>query len=826
MKRISLLGLGRFHSRVWFATILCLAGALLGFAAVNLDIFEVGGADINLIIGAESSPNVTQGSSAAWGHGNTVVVMYDDFSGIVPSPPSFCGVSTSTDGGATFTRLPYKFNTGGACFGQPSVFYSVRAARWFASSLASRCGGSGVGLWTSPDGINWSNGACAFSSNNADLPSIWVDNNPGSPFYGWQYAAFNDFNLDGAPRVARSTDDGSTWSAPATIFVGFRRAWKLTGSLSADGIIYLQTLDEGGGGLGTMRQNFISRSTDGGATWTTTSQGASFLGPGRSAGVYFAGMYSTPVAGYWQDMGWGELGVGLNGVVHYAYTAGGPGDPGNILYIRSTDNGVTWSAPLKLNTDATTRAQWRASLSVNLSGNVFVSWYDERNTATDALERFGRASTDNGVTWGPDMALSDVIFPKPLQPDPSVQPDYVGLFHRSAYSNDGIGNVAYHTWTDGRVSIAGSPQQDLFFDKISFGCTIFSENFDGVVAPALPPGWSGGGDVPAITSTMFPDTALNDVFFTERTIVTFSELTSPTITLPATSASRLSYRNLFNTEPGFDGMVLEISISGGPFQDILSAGGSFVSGGYNSTLSTGFANPFPGRQAWSGLSGGTATAPAYINTVVNLPATASGQNVQLRWLLGSDSSVAPATNPGLRIDTLAITATNCPPTVVSAVSRKVHGAAGTFDINLPLTGTPGVECRTGAVAGAHQMVVTFAGTVTVGGASANTGVASFGVSGGVVTVNLTGVTNDVTTVVTLNSVSDGVNTGNVTIPIGVLLGDTNGDRFVNAGDALQTRNRSGQVTDASKFRSDVNADGFINSGDTTLVRSRAGTALP
>ncbi len=62
--------------------------------------------------------------------------------------------------------------------------------------------------------------------------------------------------------------------------------------------------------------------------------------------------------------------------------------------------------------------------------------------------------------------------------------------------------------------------------------------------------------------------------------------------------------------------------------------------------------------------------------------------------------------------------------------------------------------------------------------------------------------------------------------MGVLVGDTNGDGFVNAGDALQTRNRSGQATDATNFRSDVNVDGFVNSGDTTVVRARSGTALP
>ena len=47
-------------------------------------------------------------------------------------------------------------------------------------------------------------------------------------------------------------------------------------------------------------------------------------------------------------------------------------------------------------------------------------------------------------------------------------------------------------------------------------------------------------------------------------------------------------------------------------------------------------------------------------------------------------------------------------------------------------------------------------------------------------------------------------------------------RFVNSGDSLQTRNRSGQVTDATNFRSDVNVDGTVNSGDSFIVRFEIG----
>jgi len=78
----------------------------------------------------------------------------------------------------------------------------------------------------------------------------------------------------------------------------------------------------------------------------------------------------------------------------------------------------------------------------------------------------------------------------------------------------------------------------------------------------------------------------------------------------------------------------------------------------------------------------------------------------------------------------------------------------------------------------------------------------------------------------LASANDGSATNNAAVTMGVLIGDGNGDGLVNSGDSLQTRNRSGQASDLTNFRSDVNTDGFVNSGDTTAVRSRSGTALP
>jgi hypothetical protein len=366
--------------------------------------------------------------------------------------------------------------------------------------------------------------------------------------------------------------------------------------------------------------------------------------------------------------------------------------------------------------------------------------------------------------------------------------------------------------------------------------TAFSENFDSLVAPALPAGWtptaSGSGVLPT-TSTTSPDTAPNDVFLSESTSVGLSEIATAAIAVPNNPAAKLLFRTLFNTESTFDGLVLEISIAGGAFQDIVAAGGSFVSGGYNSVLSTGFDNPLPGRNAWTGLSGGTAAAPTYISTVVNFPAAALGQNVMLKWRQGSDNSVAP-TNPGSRIDSISISAPACSttaPTVATAVSRKVHGAAGTFDVPLPrvpITGAIGIESRSGAVAGQHQMVITFSNPVTVGSASvAGVGSAAVTTAGTTVTVDLTGVTNAQRMAVTLANVSDGTNLGNIVIPMGTLLGDVGGNGTVTGSDVGQAKAAASAGTvDASSFRSDVNTNGAINSSDVGIVKAASGTALP
>jgi N-acetylneuraminic acid mutarotase len=169
------------------------------------------------------------------------------------------------------------------------------------------------------------------------------------------------------------------------------------------------------------------------------------------------------------------------------------------------------------------------------------------------------------------------------------------------------------------------------------------------------------------------------------------------------------------------------------------------------------------------------------------------------------------------------------PMAQSAFSRKTHGAAGTFDVPLPLTGNVGIECRSGGATNDYQMIINFATTVTVGSASVTSGtgsVGSFTVSGPQVSVNLTGVINIQRITVTLMNVNDGTHMGNVPVSMGVLVGDVNGNAIVNASDVSLTKSQVGVPVSSSNFREDVNANGVINSVDVALVKAKVGTALP
>ena len=188
----------------------------------------------------------------------------------------------------------------------------------------------------------------------------------------------------------------------------------------------------------------------------------------------------------------------------------------------------------------------------------------------------------------------------------------------------------------------------------------------------------------------------------------------------------------------------------------------------------------------------------------------------------SSSEIAAIFNAG--------TAGKCkPPQPTAASSRKVHGGAGTFDIDLMPLSTAGIECRSGGASGIYQMIVQFANPVTVTSASlisGNGSVSGFATAGATVTVDLMNITNAQTVFMKLMGVSDGVLSGDVPVAMSVLIGDTTGNGTVNATDVSQTKGQSGQAVTGSNFREDAVVNGSINATDVAAVKSNSGTALP
>ena len=170
--------------------------------------------------------------------------------------------------------------------------------------------------------------------------------------YGRMYISWNDFNVDGGALSVTHSDDGTTWSAPVnSLATSFIRDVQITGSPRRaprrfegnNSTVFVAGMDEGGGGNST-RQNIMYKSLDGGAHLDFVHHGSAIRAVGDASCA--SNGYFYQVNPIWRHMGWGEPAVGPKGVVHYDYAgAGTNGDHGDIFYVRSKDNGKTWSKP-------------------------------------------------------------------------------------------------------------------------------------------------------------------------------------------------------------------------------------------------------------------------------------------------------------------------------------------------------------------------------------------------------------------------------------------------------------------------------------------------
>ncbi|MCO6511277.1 MAG: carboxypeptidase regulatory-like domain-containing protein [Aridibacter famidurans] len=172
----------------------------------------------------------------------------------------------------------------------------------------------------------------------------------------------------------------------------------------------------------------------------------------------------------------------------------------------------------------------------------------------------------------------------------------------------------------------------------------FSEGFDSVQSQGLPVGWTTsaeGAQLEWTVSSQRADSGRYSVFSPSPRQVGLNELVTPPIAI-GTQEAELRFRNWYELETTFlrnrlyDGSVLEIKIGSGDWQDILDAGGSFRSGGYDlGLIDSCCQNPLGGRPGWSGRSGINQESE-FIDSVVSLPPAAAGSEVRFRWRIGTD----------------------------------------------------------------------------------------------------------------------------------------------------------------------------------------------
>jgi uncharacterized repeat protein (TIGR03803 family) len=251
------------------------------------------------------------------------------------------------------------------------------------------------------------------------------------------------------------------------------------------------------------------------------------------------------------------------------------------------------------------------------------------------------------------------------------------------------------------------------------------------------------------------------------------------------------------------------------------------------------ATPLAGLiQASDGNFYGTTSAGGQSNDGTVFKVTPAGELTTLHTFPGSDGAIpegpllednagnfyGTAMRGGL--DDLGVVfrlAISPPVQLTGIVSRKVHGTAGSFDVDL--TNGNGIECRSGAANGDYTIVFSFANplsSVTSVSVTSGTGsVASSNIDSNDANnyiVNLTGVTNAQTITVSLTNVTDSA--GNfssaLSASMGVLIGDVNSSRRVDAADVSSVRQQTLQTIDATDFRNDINASGRIDAADVFI----------
>jgi hypothetical protein len=334
----------------------------------------------------------------------------------------------------------------------------------------------------------------------------------------------------------------------------------------------------------------------------------------------------------------------------------------------AVNTGVTSTLTITLANTNATPATLTANLVDTLPAGVFVATTPNASTtctggSVTAAAGAGTVTLGSGAQIPPNGSCTVVA---------DVRPGFAGS-HVNTIAAGGLQTSAGNN--------AAAATATLTATSPTFGNFPPTENFDvGVTPPALPASWTSaitGSGTDWVTQTTSVDSAPNAAFTPSKATVSTASLISPSVALSA--GATLSFKHRMNTETNFDGGVLEISVDGGAFQDIVAAGGSFLAGGYTATLANdsgcvtaGTTNPIATRQAWTG------SIATYTQVTAALPLSTAGHNVAFRWRHGSDCSTAASGTNGWWIDTIQLDTGN-------GIGLSLVPTPAYADVNQPIT---------------------------------------------------------------------------------------------------------------------------------------------
>jgi len=257
-------------------------------------------------------------------------------------------------------------------------------------------------MWTPPAALNTN---AATDSADDRFPQMTTDG-----ARNWVAVWSSDYSLGGTIGtdsdilISRSTDNGTTWTAPAALNTnaGTDSGGDIYPELTTDGagnwVAVWYSWDDLGGTIGTDSDILVSRSTDNGVTWTAPA--ALNTNAVTGSGNDKHPQVTTDGAGNWVAVWYSEDDLG-----------GTIGPDGDILVSRSTDNGATWTTVQPLNTNAGTDSvdDDDPQVTTDGAGNWVAVWqsYDDLGGTIGAdADILVSRSTDNGATWTAPAALN------------------------------------------------------------------------------------------------------------------------------------------------------------------------------------------------------------------------------------------------------------------------------------------------------------------------------------------------------------------------------------------------------------------------------------